>query len=167
MAVEREGRFSTAGEASGFAAGLGEASRLDPLNKKFIRRNLKPYKNLKKFSKKGGLRGLRGKSTAKLEQMAARAVLKKNKIKSKGPLTTKVKQGQGKGKHTGRSLRKARRKLRTTEESFRPGSTSNITNKKVRRAANHLRQIRRNKRVNRTKVGSSKAYDIYKGYRRR
>jgi hypothetical protein len=166
MTVEREGRFSTAGEASGFAAGLHEASTIDPLNKKFIRRNLKPYKNLRKFSTKKGLRGLRGKNTQQLENLAARAVLLKHKVKSK-PLTTKVRQGKGKGKHTGRSLRKARRKLRNIDDSFRPGSTKSISNKKIRRAANHLRQLRRNRRVNRTRVGSPKAYDIYKGYRRR
>jgi hypothetical protein len=168
MPLDQAGsRFSAAGQ-SGIAAGLQESSTLDPFNKKFIRRNLKPYKGLKKFAKKGGLKGLRGKNTAQLESMAAKAVLKKNKVKSK-PLSTKVRKGQGKGQFTGKQLRRARRHLKRQgpENDFQAGSNKYIKRKGVRRAANHLRQIRRNRRVNKTPVGSKRAYDIYKGYTRR
>jgi len=158
----RTSRFSTA-EQSGVEAGLQQSGQPDTLNKKFIARNIKPYKTLKRFSTVKGLRGLRGKHMGQLERIAAKAVLKKNKVKS-SPLNTKVKTG----KYKPVQLRRARRQLkRIGSESYRPGSTSGIKNKGVRRAANHLRQIRRNRVVNKTKIGDPKAYDIFKGYRRR
>lgn len=133
----------------------------DTMDKKFVTRNLKPYKTLRKFTKKGGLKKLKGKNFAELEGMAAKAVLKKGKIKSK-PLDATV----NKAKFKKKVMRRAKRRLSNIAQAYRPGSTSVIKNKKVRRAANHLRQIRRNRRVNKTPVGSAAAYDIYKGYRR-
>jgi hypothetical protein len=158
----RQGRFSTV-EQSGVEAGLQESGQQDPLNKKFIARNLKPFKTLKRFATVKGLRKLKGKHMGQLERIAAQAVIKKAKVKSK-PLNTKV----NTKKHKPRHIRQARRQLkRIGPDSFRAGSTSGIKNKRVRRAANHLRQIRRNRAVNRTKVGDPRAYDIFKGYRRR
>lgn len=150
-------------EASGVEAGLRQASQRDTINKKFVARNLRPYRSLRQFSSVKGLKKLRGKNMAQLENIAARAVLKKAKVKSK-PLNTKINRKRFKP----RKIQAGRRALRAIgSDSFRPGSTKGITNKSVRRAANHLRQLRRNRAVNRTRVGSVKAYDIYKGYRRR
>jgi len=156
-------RFTEQGAGSGVESGFREASgQKDPLDKKFIARNLKPYKTLKPYGTVKGLKGLKNKNMAQLEQMSANAVLAKNHIKSK-PLDTTV----DRSKFKGGTLAKARRRLGGISDSWRQGSTEGIKNQKVRRAANHLRQIRRNRMVNKTRVGSPNAYDIYKGYRRR
>lgn len=168
----RQNRFREAPSGGGVEGGLRDASQTkDGFNKAFVHRNLKPFKTLKPFTRtkgKGknrkfvGLKKLGGKNTAQLENLAAKAVLKKGKVKSK-KLNTTV----NTSKFGRKALKKADAKLASTSKSFAPGSTAGIKNKRVRRAANHLRQIRRNQRVNKTRVGSAKAYDIFKGYRRR
>jgi hypothetical protein len=159
----RQGRFTQPGSGSGVEQGYQESSQqADTLDQAFVRRNLKPYKTLKRYTTKKGIKGLRNKNFAQLEQLAANAVIAKAKIKSK-PLDTSV----NKDKYKPKVLRQARRRLNTIPDSWRSGSTSGIQNKRVRRAANHLRQIRRNRAVNKTRVGSPKAYDIWKGYRRK
>ncbi len=167
----RQSKFTGGGgPSSGVEGGFRESSTVGSgLDSKFVARNLKPYKSLRKFTKGKGKnlklnKKLRGKNTAQIEQIAATAVLKKRGVLKKAKdLNTKVNKDKFKRKH----LRQAKKRLAQTGKSFMPGSTAGIKNKRVRRAANHLRQLRRNRRVNKTPVGSAKAYDIYKGYRRK
>ncbi len=157
------GQFSDLGQSSGVQQGFKDATIHDPLDKKFVIRNLKPFKTLSRFASTKGLKKLKHKNTSQLERLSARAVLKKAKIKS-SPLDTSVNRKKFKPK----AITKARKALKAIGPgAFRPGSTAGIKNKRVRRAANHLRQIRRNRRVNKTPVGSVKAYDIFKGYIRK
>ena len=157
----KAGRFSEAGQ-SGVESGYQKSSQgRDPLDNKFVRRNIKPFKTLKKFSQKGGLKGLKKQNTEQLENKAAKAVITKKKIKS-APLNTKI----NKNRYKPKAIKRAKKRLGKIDQSFKPGSTRAIKNKRVRRAANHLRELARNRRVNKTKVGSKKAYGIWKGTRR-
>jgi hypothetical protein len=161
----RQNRFTDPSQTSGVEAGFRDAVQNDTINKKFIRRNIRPYKTLRRFSKKGGLRKLRNKNMQQLESFAARAVLSKAKVKTK-KLDTTVNRGKGKGQHRPQSLRRARRILARTPNAHAPGALPKIQNKRVRRATIHLRQIRRNRRVMKQPKYSAQAYDIWKGYRR-
>jgi hypothetical protein len=166
MTEQRESRFSSVGSQSGVQSGFQESSNQpDTLNKKFVKRNLKPYKSLKRYAKPGGLKKLKHKNYAQLERMAAKAVIKKAKVKSK-PLNTKI----NRKKHSSGALKKGKKVLAAAgSENFRPGSLRAGLRgrpKKVKRAAMHLQQLRRNRRVNKTNPGNPRAYDIYKGYRR-
>jgi len=148
----RAGRFSDTGETSGVEAGMRSAAGGDTLTKKYIARNIKPYKSLKRFSTPKGLKGLKNKNFAQLERLAAIAVLKKNGVKRRKLRTT-----PDKNKYTGKQLGKAKAGISAGRA---PRSFGNV---KIRNAARHITQVRRNRRVMKTNIFSGKGYDIWKG----
>ena len=166
MTDVRQNRFSQSSYAqSGIEAGYGDVNQ-DPLNNKMIRTNIREYKTLKKFGKKGGLRKLANKNYAQLEKMAVRAVLKKNKVKRR-----KLKTKGVQAKYGARVTRIARKRIsqgysiRDRSLGQQGKSVSAIKNKKVRKAAKMQVRVRRNRRINRTKLMAGKGYDISKGIR--
>lgn len=167
MAYERENPFSSVSPASGVETGYEDAVRHDPLNKKFIARNLKPYKTLRKFSTPKGMKGLKNKNYAQLERMAVRAVLTKNKVKRR-TLSNKL----DRDRYSPRLLQRARQKtragydIRDRSKGQLGKSTGMIQNKQVRKATKHLITIRRNRQINKTGLYQGLGYDIMKGYRK-
>jgi hypothetical protein len=163
--TQREGRFGSGSGGVGMGSDFGfdDVAQNDPLNKKYIRRNLREYQSLKKFGKKGGLKKLAGRNTAQLERLAVQAVLKKNKVKRR-KLNTKVKRSA----HSKRALRIAKKKLRQGYDIRRKGqqgkSIGSIKNKKVRKAAKHIANIRRNRAIMKTPLMAGQGYNIRMGH---
>jgi len=158
-------RFSSGYSQSGVEQGYQDVQN-DPINKAFVRRNIKQYKTLKKYAKKGGLSKLANKNYAQLERMAARAVLKKNKVKRR-KLRTKGVQAKYGAKVTNRARKKISQGYGVKDRKLGQigKSVNQIKNKKVRRAAKMQVQVRRNRRIMKTKVMAGKGYDIKKGIR--
>ena len=132
---------------------MRSTAQQDTLTKKYIARNIKPYKTLKAYSTVKGLKGLKGKDYSQLERMATIAVLKKSKVKRQKLRTTPDKKT-----FTGSQIKRARTALGSGTD---PGT---IRNTKIRKAARHLTQVRRNRRVMKTNIFAGKGYDIWKGY---
>ena len=149
----RVGRFSEAGNTSGVEAGLRSSAGQDTLTRKYIARNLKPYKSLSAYSTVKGLKKLKNKGFEQLERMAAIAVLKKSGIKRR-----KLRTSPDRSKFGGNQLGRARTALGGGKKP------EDINNRKIREAARHLTQVRRNRRVMKTNIYSGKGYDIWKGY---
>lgn len=148
----RVGRFADPG-TSGVEAGLRGSAQQDTLNKKYIARNIKPYKSLKKYGSVKGLKGLKNKNYAQLERMASIAVLRKSGVKRQ-----KLRTSPNRSKFKPNQIKRARTALGANR------AVGSIQNKKVRKAARHLTQVRRNRRVMKTNIFSGKGYDIWKGY---
>lgn len=163
--ADRQGRFTSGASGVGMGSDFGydDVGRHDPLNKKFIRRNLREYRNLKKFGKKGGLKKLKNKNQTQLERLAVQAILKKNKVKRR-KLNTKVNRKRHRKVH----LRKAKAKLRAGYDIRKMGQTGksigSIKNRKVQKAARHLANIRRNRVINKTPILAGKGYDLKMGH---
>lgn len=77
--IDRTGRFQDLERGQSILAGFQKASR-DPVNKKFIKRQLKPYQ---KYGIPQNLSKLKGLSDTELEVMAVKAIVKKRGIKPK------------------------------------------------------------------------------------
>ena len=136
----------------------------DPLNKKYIARNIKPYKSLKRFSTPKGLKGLKNKNYAQLERLAAIAVLKKAGVK-KRKLKVKLTPKQ----FSASQVKRARAELKgrdpeTMQDAPKRRGLNDIKNLKVRRAARHLTTVRRNRKVMKTNIYKGRGYDISKGH---
>lgn len=164
----RQNRFSGA-ESSGVQAGLdanvGEAlfSRAD------IVRNIKPYAKhgLGQYASSKGLRKLRGKNYQQLENMAARAVLSKYKVKQR-----KLDVHMDRSRFRKPLLQRASRKIAQGYDRRVLGQQgkdiADIGNAKLRKAAHHVVTIRRNRRIMSTNILSGRhlpqGYDIKMGH---
>lgn len=162
----RPGRFATDNYAPSFGSDFGfdEAMRDDPLNRKFVQRNLKEYKTLRGLTKKNGLKKLRKMNYAQMERMAARAVLTKNNVKRR-----KLATSLNRKKHNARAIRIARRKIDKKGFDVRRlgqqgPDVDDLKSKKVRAAAKHIIQIRRNRAIMKTPIWSGKGIDIKRGH---
>jgi len=164
--IDRTRRFQASlSEPSGVEAGYRQATDKDPLNKNFVRRNLRSYKTLKRFGKRGGLDKLRTRNMARLEQLAVAAVLKKNKVKRRKLKTTRSK------RYGANQYKRARKKIREGYDirykrfGQQGLNVKDIKNKRIRKATTHLVNIRRNRRINKTKLWKGVGYDIRVGHR--
>ena len=162
----RPGRFEVDNYAPSFGSDFGfdEAMRDDPLNKKFVQRNLKEYKTLRKFSKKGGLKKLRKMNYAQMERLATRAVLNKNNVKRR-KLRTSLNKKKFKQRHLNIARRKIDKKGFDVRRLGQQGKdVDDIKWKQVRKAAKHIIQTRRNRAIMKTPIWSGKGIDIKRGH---
>lgn len=158
----RQDRFQDVGQRSDVEVGYRDITKSGRLGKKFIVRNLKPFKSLRRFATVKKLRKLRKKNTAQLERLAAKAVIQKAGVKRR-KLRTRINRRAFPKKVYGKNVRqKARRKLAQGDER----GIKDIQGKHARRMARHLRRLRRNRRVMRTNIWKGIAYDYYRGYKR-
>lgn len=144
----RTNRFVDESRGVDVLSGFQDASR-DPINKQFLLRQLKPYR---KFGVPQQLNKLEGMTDTQLERMAAKAILKRRKVQVR-KLPTKINRKQ----HSAREIAAAKRVM----------SRPNPTRQALRRTADtrrHIKSIRANRRVMRTRLWSGKGYDAYKGY---
>ena len=142
-------RFSDANPTSSVYEGMGRVS--DPTtNKKAIRRNLKPYKVLRKKKLHKNLKKLKTWSDRRIENIAVRAVLKKHKVKRR-----KLNRKFNKRKYGARRIAKVKQRYKTKPKSWKPKG----------RAAKHVQKVMQNRRIMKTNIWKGKGYDIRKGYR--
>jgi len=160
----RPNRFSgaeTSSVQSGLESGIGRSlfSRSD------IVRNIKPYAKygLKQYASTKGLRKLRGKDYQQLENMAARAVLKKYKVKRR-----KLATGVDRSEFRKPLLKRAKLKLSQGYDRRLLGQqgkdVKDIPKVRLRQAAKRLITVRRNRRVMSTNIFRGKGYDIKMGH---
>jgi hypothetical protein len=160
----RQNRFSDP-ESSGAAAGLDSSVGKALFSRGDIVRNIKPYAKygLKAYASSKGLRKLRGKDYQQFENMAARAVLKKYKVKKR-----KLDVNMDRSRFNKPLLQRASRKIAQGYDKRVLGQqgkdVKNIHNAKLRKATRHVIAIRRNRRIMSTNIMSGKGYDIQKGH---
>lgn len=144
--TERIGRFADVERGQSIVEGYQDVVQQDPIDKAFIQRNLKRYQ---KFGVPTALAKLRGLSDTELEKMAARAVLKRRKVKVT-PLRVTV----DKRRYRTRQLQRARSVI---AQGTTPG-------KGLAPVVRHIRRVRRARRVSAVNPFSGRGYDIWKGY---
>lgn len=164
----RQNRFSGA-ESSGVQAGLDYGVGKALFSRGDIVRNIKPYAKygLKPYASAKGLRKLKGKDYQQLENMAARAVLKKYKVKQR-----KLDVHMDRSRFRRPLLQKAKRKLSQGYDRRVLGQQGkdikDIQNAGLRRAAKHVVTIRRNRRIMSTNIfrqgPKGRGYDIKMGH---
>lgn len=166
----RQNRFSSQGGAgytsnvlSGYPGGAGKDALADPIDKAFVRRNLKPYKSLRQFSTKKGLGKLQGKTDVQLERMATKAVIQEAGVKKR-----KLRTNVNRKKYGKNVLNRAKGKIQEgygVRKLGQPGLNANeIRNKKLRQATKHLIHVKRNRRVMSTNIWKGQGYDIKVGH---
>jgi hypothetical protein len=141
------------------------------IDRAFVKRNLRPYaKKYKPIRRaiKTNFRSLKGKNYAQLERIATMAVIKKAGVKRR-KLRTKVNRRKLKRVAGGkRNIRIARRKLQQGYDIRKLGqqglNIQDIKNKKVRAAARHLQNVRKNRAITKTPLRAGKGYDIRAGH---
>lgn len=169
----RENRFNAQDTIeNSVLSGITDSLQSKAYDKGTVRRNLKEYKVLKQYGRKGGMAGLKGMSDAAIEKKAVRAVLKDNGIKQQ-KLRTNVNRKQ----FNLPVLQKAQQKLKAGYDvrqgvgpakgvNFgKPGlDVADIKNPKLRKATQHLAMVQRNRRIMSTNVWKGKGYDIQQGH---
>lgn len=171
---ERQSRF---GSGMGVGAGMGSSfgyddlGAEDPLDRKYLRRNIKQYKTLKPYAKKGGFKKLRGKNAAQIERLAVKAVLQKNKVKRK-----KLNRRVNRKKYGTAATQKAKSLLsqgygrRVLGQHAQGEQIKDIPlgtkkyGRKVRRAMQHITKVRRNRAIMKTPLMMAKGYDLRMGH---
>lgn len=167
--LQRENRFTAGNPADvGYSAIADKAEA----SKGKIRRNLKSFKNLKKYGKKGGLKALTGLSDKQIERKATRAVLADHNVQQK-----KLRTNVNRKKYSKPLLQRAQQKINQGYDITkgvginkganygRPGpDVDQIRNQKLRAATKHLVTVQRNRRVMSTNIYKGKGYDIQQGH---
>lgn len=133
--IDRTGRFQDAERGQSVLAGFQKASR-DPVNKKFIKRQLKPYQ---KYGVPKYLTQLKGLSDTDLEIMAVKAILKKKGIKPK-KLRTKL----NRQKFGPKRIKNAKRVMAKKQSGKKVNKQVLQNTRDVRR---HISRIRANRRA--------------------
>ena len=161
--VERAGRFqdfergqSVVTEYPRPVAPGSSTSTADPIDKKFIKRQLKP---LKKYGVPQQLSKLKGMSDAEMSRLAAKAILKKRGVGRKGGLSVKPMNTTVNREKYNIPWAKS-----VAERKAAGKAVPQKALRKTKPARQHLMAIRRNRRVMNTKFWSGKGYDAYKGY---
>ena len=153
--IERAGRFQDLERGQSVVTGYRE-STADPIDKKFIKRQLKP---LKKYGIPQQLSKLKGMSDAEMTRLATKAILKKRGVGRKGGLKVRdLPTTVNQNKYNIKWAKNVQAKKAAGED------VSKKALKKTKPARMHLLAIRRNRRVMNTKFWSGKGYDAYKGY---
>lgn len=153
--IERAGRFQDLERGQSVVTGYRE-STADPINKKFIRRQLKP---LAKYGIPQSLSKLKGMTDAEMNRLATKAVLKKRGVGRKGGLKVR-----SLNTTVNRDKYNVKWAKQVMEKKAAGGDVSKQALKKTKPARQHLMSVRRNRRVMNTKFWSGKGYDAYKGY---
>jgi hypothetical protein len=151
--LDRAQRFSNVGASSAVEQGMWKGgNRLDAtateFDKKYIRRNIKPYKVLRKKGFHKNLKKLKNLTDKRLENIAVRAVMKKHGYKQK-----KLNRSFN-SKYNPRQIKQAKRRVRAMPKTQVPKG------KKLQ----HVRNVMQNRRITRTNIWKGKGYDIRKGY---
>lgn len=138
MTIQREGRFTDTERGGGIVQGYRDAVREDPFNKGFIARNLRQYGTLKRagVGTKKGLKKLKGLSDTQMENIAAKAVLKKAKVK-----TRRLPTRYNRKKH---NVKWAKKVMARRQQGL-PVKKRALKRTKLARA--HVRRIDRNRQV--------------------
>lgn len=149
MTLDRQNRFAPDAQRGGdILAGFQRAST-DPVNKRFVKRQLKPYK---KYGIPQKLTKLKGMSDTQLEKMATKAILKRKKVKV-NKLRTRINR-----------KRFSTKKVQHAKRVMANPNASKKALRKTRDTRRHIKQIRRNRRVQKSPIWRGKGYDIWKGY---
>lgn len=146
---DRMDRFQSSASSSSVEQGLRDKTDPTDVTKKYIKRNLKPYKVLRKRKLHKKLGGLKRMNDGRLERLAVRAVLKKHHVKRR-KLNRSISD-----KYRPKQIRRAKRRLRAKPLTWKPKS----------KAVKHVQRVKQNRRIMRTNIWKGKGYDIRKGYR--
>ena len=165
----RENRFGNVYQQYDVQTGMEDSG--SDITRAFVKRNLRSYgKKYKPIRRaiKTNFRSLKGKNYAQLERMATMAVIKKAGVKRR-KLRTKINRRKLlRGKGTKRHIRMARQKIRQGYDIRKLGQTGkniqDIKNKRVRKAARHLQNVRKNRAIMKTPLAKGKGYDIRAGH---
>jgi hypothetical protein len=136
------------------------------VTRKDVKRAINPYRKHSKQVKralKSNFRSLKGKNYAQLERIATMAVIKRAGVKRR-KLRTKINRNKVKR----RFVRRGRQKLRAGYDIRKLGQSGkniqDIKNVKVRAAARHIANLRRNRAITKTPLAKGKGYDIRAGH---
>jgi hypothetical protein len=138
----RAGRFGDAGRGQGIGAGLAGSTALpDTFTKKDIRRNLKEFKQFGVPQKIGKFRK---KTDTQIENIAATAIVKRG-IKRGDIKRRKLRTKFNRTKFSGKEIKRARRVMNAESPSIK-------ALKQTREARRHIKTVRRNRLVMKTRL---------------
>lgn len=136
--TQREGRFGDLERGQGILTGFQDTTK-DPIDKKFIKRQLKPFK---KFGVPQNLSKLKGMTDTELERLAAKAV-----IKNRGVKVNKLRTNVNVQKFGKQNIIRGRKII----AKRKAGLTVNPkAAKRTRAARRHILNIRENRRIMKT-----------------
>lgn len=147
--IDRTARFANTSVDSPGLEGLRAQTRDDFMTKGYIKRNIKPYKLLRKKGYTRKLLKLRKTNESTLERQAIKAVLQKHNIKRR-KLNTRMptkKYGQQK-------VNTLKARVRAKPKTWKPRSKAGV----------RVKRTMQNRRIMKTNIWKGIGYDIRKGY---
>ena len=135
-------------------AGYEQANTYTDVSRRDVKRAIQPYAKHSPFLRraiKTNFRNTRGKNVAQIERQAALAVIREAGVKRR-KLRTKINRKKLlKGKGSRRNIRVARKRIRQGYDIRKMGQAGpniqDIKNKRTRRAARHIVNVRRNRAI--------------------
>ena len=147
--TDRTDRFQSSAASSPVEQGMRASTDRTDITKKYIKRNLKPYKTLRKKKYHIRLKKLKNLSENRIEALAIKSVMKKHGIERR-KLNRKFDD-----KYKPKKIRRAKRRLARKPLTWKPKS----------KVVRHVQRVQQNRRIMRTNIWAGKGYDIRKGYR--